>query len=183
LSATSLRRIRTGAGRQSRKPDVAMHRALTAREAALWRRVAETARPLVGKTLPAERHALPREPARLPSPAAPPHPPATIEDPRPLADRGGERRVRRGRLDIDARLDLHGFTQDRARAALLSHVARQRAQGARVLLAITGKSGVLRLRLPEWMAGSDFRAHLAGYAQAHIRHGGEGAWYLFLKRR
>jgi DNA-nicking Smr family endonuclease len=40
----------------------------------------------------------------------------------------------------------------------------------------------MRQRLPDWLATADFRPHLAGFAQAHRRHGGEGAWYVFLKR-
>jgi DNA-nicking Smr family endonuclease len=162
-----------------------MRRVLTPNEAALWRRVAETARPLPGKT-PPELPATSETPKRDKPTASPPrhaHSPRTLPKPPPApADRGEEKRVRRGKLDIDARLDLHGFTQDRARAALLDFIISERSQGARVVLAITGKSGVLRVRLGDWLAAPDFRIHLAGYAEAHRRHGGEGAWYVFLKR-
>lgn len=163
-----------------------MRRVLTPNEAALWRRVAETARPLAGKTVP-ELPAPSETPNRdKPVKAAPrlAHLPRALPKAPPApADRGEERRVRRGKLDIDARLDLHGFTQDRARAELLDFIVTERSQGARVVLAITGKSGVLRVRLGDWLAAPDFRVHLAGYAEAHRRHGGEGAWYVFLKRR
>lgn len=159
-------------------------RALTPVEAALWRRVALSAKPLVGKSIPAE--AAPENCAREPvvklqqTPQAKRHAsaPPRVSSPQ---DRGGEKRVQRGRLEIDAAFDLHGYTQDRGRAALLGFVAGQRAAGARLLLVITGKSGVLRQRLPDWLATPDFRTHLAGFAQAHRRHGGEGAWYVFLK--
>lgn len=162
-----------------------MRRVLTPNEAALWRRVAQSARPLAGKAVP--EAPAPSEPPKWEKPAAPPPrhahlPRALAKAPPSPADRGEEKRVRRGKLDIDARLDLHGYTQDRARAALLDFIISERSGGARVVLAITGKSGVLRVRLGDWLAAPDFRVHLAGYAEAHRRHGGEGAWYVFLKR-
>jgi DNA-nicking Smr family endonuclease len=159
-----------------------MRRPLTPAEAALWRRVCESARPLPGNVMPP---AVEAPPAPKPVPRAHPtqriaHPP--VRAPASLADRGGEKRPRRGKLDIDAVFDLHGYTQDRARAALGAFVARQRDGGARVVLVISGKSGVLRQRLPDWLSAPDLRPLLAGFAQAHRRHGGEGAWYVFLKR-
>lgn len=111
-------------------------------------------------------------------------------------ERSGEKRVRRGQVDIDARLDLHGMTQIEARSALAAFLARLRERGGRCGLVITGKGrpladedvysgrgeGVLRRALPEWLAAPDLRALVAGYAPAHRRHGGEGAFYVFLKR-
>lgn len=159
-----------------------MRRALTPAESALWRRVCESTRPLPGNTLPP---AVDAPPAPKPVPRTQPtqriaHPPHA--KPGALADRGGEKRPRRGNLDIDAVFDLHGYTQDRARAALAGFLDRSRANDARVVLVITGKSGVLRQRLPDWLAAPDLRSTLTGFAQAHRRHGGEGAWYVFLKR-
>jgi DNA-nicking Smr family endonuclease len=160
-----------------------MRRPLTPAEAALWRRVARHAKPLPGKSLPAaEAEAL--LPALKKAKAAAPKAQA-LAKPRkaaPPADRGGERRVQRGQIEIAARLDLHGHTQDSARTALFAFIASQAATGARVVLVITGKSGVLRQRLPGWLELPDFRARLAGFAQAHRTHGGVGAWYVFLKK-
>jgi DNA-nicking Smr family endonuclease len=158
-----------------------MRRALTSVEAALWRRVCESTKPLPGATMPPVVEAPP-----TPKPVPRTQPAQRISHspqskPGMLADRGGEKRPRRGKLDIDAVFDLHGYTQDRARAALVGFLDRSRANDARVVLVITGKSGVLRQRLPDWLAGPDLRPQLAGFAQAHRRHGGEGAWYVFLK--
>lgn len=158
-----------------------MSRALTPVEAALWRRVAQSAKPLAGKVMPPDVEG-PLSPKPMPRAAAPAVKPPAPKKPALPEDRGNEKRPRRGKLDIDAVFDLHGYTQDRARAALASFIAIQRENGARVVLVITGKSGVLRQRLPDWLGLGDFRPHLAGYAQAHRRHGGEGAWYVFLKR-
>lgn len=103
-------------------------------------------------------------------------------------DASGEKRVRRGRLEIDARIDLHGMTQDQARTALGRFLDRLAASDARCGLVITGKGrapseGILRRRLPEWLAEPALAAVVASFAPAHARHGGEGAWYVFVRRR
>ena len=102
------------------------------------------------------------------------------------ADRGEERRVRRGRVPFGASLDMHGHTQMTGRASLLAFVSQNRTLGETSVLVITGKGrdgqGILKTRLLEWIAEPDFRLHVSGYARANQRHGGEGAYYLFLKR-
>ncbi len=104
----------------------------------------------------------------------------------PLPDRSGERRVRRGQAAIAARLDLHGHTQESAARALLSFLQTQRSAGARCVLIITGKGrdgeGVLRRRFLQWLETAEARALASGYAPAHAKHGGGGAWYVFLRR-
>jgi len=109
------------------------------------------------KTAPTPPHFAPE--TYRPSPSAP-------------AERSGEKRVRRGRLEISGRLDLHGMTQVQARAALVGFLARTREHGGRCALVITGKgrrddgsaddrpfghdgAGVLRRRLPEWLRQPD----------------------------
>jgi DNA-nicking Smr family endonuclease len=101
-------------------------------------------------------------------------------------DRGNEKRVRRGRLEIDAKLDLHGHTQDSARAALVRFLHASQRRGDRIVIIITGvgriQEGVLKRRLPEWLAAPEVRSVISGYAPAHRTHGGAGAVYVFLKR-
>jgi len=97
-----------------------------------------------------------------------------------------ERRITIGRETIGARLDLHGMSQDRARAALQGFILRAQQEGQRAVLVITGRgrldAGVLRRRLPDWLAEAPLRAVVAGVSRAHRRHGGEGAFYVALKR-
>jgi DNA-nicking Smr family endonuclease len=96
-------------------------------------------------------------------------------------------RIARERDPIGARIDLHGMTQDRARAALQGFVRRSWEEGYRAVLVITGKGsrgdGVLRRQTPEWLAEPALREVVAGISEAHRRHGGEGALYVALKRK
>lgn len=93
--------------------------------------------------------------------------------------------VRKGRVEIDTRIDLHGMTQAQAKKALSTTLMRAAKRGKRCLLVITGKGprldGVLRTQLPGWLAGPTLRPLIATYAQAHAKHGGAGAWYVFLR--
>lgn len=104
-------------------------------------------------------------------------------------DRKTKAKIARGRLSIDRRLDLHGMTQNEAHQRLLAFVAAAFQRGDRTLLVITGKGGrdgafgVLRQSLPRWLAEPTFRAYISGIEEASAGHGGEGAFYVRLKRR
>lgn len=104
-----------------------------------------------------------------------------------VADRARERRVRRGQVEFDARFDLHGLTQAAAEQALPAFLSRQRHSGARCVLVITGKGrggeGVLRRNFLHWLEAPGARALVSGVAPAHPRHGGSGAFYVFLRRQ
>jgi len=164
-------------------------RDLTADEKKLWRRVAASVK---------TRKALPPEPAEHDEPpvtmrqhsaaATKPSPPlAPRAKPAPAPqDRGNEKRVRRGKLEIGASLDLHGHTQDTGRSALARFLRAAQARGDRTVIVITGVGragvGVLKRRLPEWLSEPDIRPLVSGFAPAHRAHGGAGAFYVFIKR-
>ena len=115
----------------------------------------------------------------------PPLRPKAISTPDGPVPRSTDKTVRKGRVEIDGRIDLHGMTQAQARKALGTALMRTAKRGGRCLLVITGKGpqleGVLRTQLPIWLSGPDLRPHIASFAQAHTRHGGAGAWYVFLR--
>ena len=143
---------------------------------------------------------LPKPPAPKPEPAAEvdaskprkkaagvttaPVLPAPKKAPPPLSPLGRREKakVARGHTGIEARLDLHGHTQAEAHDELLRFLSRCSDRDQRLVLVITGKSGVLRRQVPQWLALPEFRALLVGYEQAAIKHGGEGALYLRLRR-
>jgi DNA-nicking Smr family endonuclease len=167
-----------------------MKRPLRPEEARLWATVVATVRPAFGRTLPAmpplEAEAA-KASAKPAAPAgSPPRPSRKISAPPERIEPGRHRRIARERDPIGMRLDLHGMDQDRARAALHAFLAHAQTEGARVVLVITGKGvqgdGVLRRRVPEWLAEAPSRGRVAGVSQAERRHGGEGALYVALKR-
>lgn len=162
-------------------------------ETRLWAIVAATVRPLPGRHVVVEKSAEPETPPHGPGlkpyvPAAhqtqarpaPKSPPGEIEP-------GRKRRLTRERDHLEFRLDLHGFNQDGAKAALHRFLLNAQADGARAVLVITGKGyqgeGVLRRFAPDWLADPALRGVVAGVSEAHRRHGGEGALYVALKRR
>ena len=107
----------------------------------------------------------------------------------PGIDRRTSERLRKGKLAIDRRLDLHGMTEAAAHAALDRFVHQAWQDGARVLLVITGKGsvreggGVLRRNLPRWLAAGDNAPRVLRIETAQPHHGGSGASYVLLRRR
>ena len=107
-------------------------------------------------------------------------------------DRRLKQRLARGAETIDARIDLHGRTQSEAHGALLRFLRRAQADGAKVVLVITGKGagtsdfaherGVLKRQVPHWLMLPEFRALVLGAEDAHAGHGGEGALYVRVRR-
>lgn len=106
------------------------------------------------------------------------------------------RKLRRGRIEIDGTIDLHGMTQAEARAALRRYIAARAGRGDRTVLVITGKGvktdsdyvaamtqrGVLRTMLPIWLSEPGLAHLVSGWSMAARGHGGEGAWYVRLRR-
>jgi DNA-nicking Smr family endonuclease len=164
-----------------------MIRRLDPEERRLWSRVARTVRAAPGKRAEAVEEDAPAPVGKTAAKSAKPKPASrtTPRRPGPPEDLSGQRRIRRGQVEIDARLDLHGHTQDTAHRELVEFIVRQHGKGARCLLVITGKgrlgAGVLRARLSGWIADPELSPMIAGFAGAHTRHGGEGAVYVFLK--
>ena len=133
--------------------------------------------------------------------------PATVPN---MIDSKAVRRIGNGRLAIDARVDLHGLRQREAHAELRRFLMRSVAKGHRMVLVITGKGGrdrsripavgsddfrpdgfgfaadrepgVLRRQVPMWLREPDLAAIVVGFTTAHVRHGGEGALYVQLRR-
>ena len=102
-------------------------------------------------------------------------------------NRQNERAVRRGRQAISASFDLHGHTRDTAFQVLPAFLAQEQAKGSQCVIVITGKGksgeGVLRRAFMNWLDMPEARNLVNGYAPAHAKHGGSGAWYVFLRRR
>lgn len=129
---------------------------------------------------------------------------SSVIPPLQALDRRTAQKLGRGQIEPDARLDLHGDGLEAARMKLAHFIARQRQDGAKLVLVITGKGaspyarhtlhgfghfhapereGRLRREVPRWLAEEQFRQHVVGFQPAHPRHGGGGAFYIRLRKR
>lgn len=110
-------------------------------------------------------------------------------------DHGLYRRMTRGKAQPEARLDLHGMTLTEAHPALVGFILRAQAAGLRLVLVITGKGkrgedagpipqrlGALRHQVPAWLHATPLAGIVQQIAPAHQRHGGTGAYYVYLRR-
>ncbi|AYD03118.1 Smr/MutS family protein [Neorhizobium sp. NCHU2750] len=103
-------------------------------------------------------------------------------------ERPTQRKLAKGKLSIDARLDLHGMFQSEAHDLLLDFIYRAHERGLRHVLVITGKGssmgsdGALRRAVPLWFSKAEFRFLISSYEWAARHHGGEGALYVRLSR-
>jgi len=106
------------------------------------------------------------------------------------------KKLSRGRIEIDGTIDLHGMTQNEARGALHRYLQARWSRGDRTVLVITGKGlksdndyvaamserGILRTMLPIWLSEPSLAPLVSGWSTAARGHGGEGAWYVRLRR-
>ncbi|WP_246148618.1 Smr/MutS family protein [Skermanella pratensis] len=187
-------------------------RTVTSDEHSLWRMAMRDTDPLPGREIPdppAPSPALPALPVEI-SPAVPDGSPGRggglavsghrnrlpALDPAspPGLDRRTDDRMRRGRLGIEGRIDLHGMTQSQAHAALNSFILRGWHEQRRMVLVITGKgsaakgsggqgAGILRQIVPRWLNESPLRPLVLAIQRAQPKDGGDGALYVLLKRR
>jgi DNA-nicking Smr family endonuclease len=114
----------------------------------------------------------------------------------PGVDGAIQSRLKRGKLRPEARIDLHGMTLAEAYPELVRFLHAARADDKRLVLVITGKGrhrddggimptprGVLRHQVPHWVQTGALAQIVVQITPAHFRHGGEGAYYVYLRRR
>ena len=188
-------------------------RGLRPDEQKLWQRVADTANPLNPPKLPgpdpvgddtsdAVSPAPDAKTFKVNGHASAPRPKTTVSQ-APLSgnetirmDRKAFDRLKRGKLHPEAKLDLHGMTLAQAHPALIGFILSAHSSGKRLVLVITGKGkdrddgnpipvrrGILRHQVPDWLRQSPLGGVILQVAPAHIRHGGGGAYYVYLRRR
>lgn len=154
-------------------------RQVTDEETRLFEEALKTAKPLVKR-----RAVAPPPKPEAPKPFRVPPPKLPVFVAREAETIGGHRsaHMRRGRLEPESRLDLHGMTQEAGFRALFQFLSRAQNEGQRNVLVITGKGGVLRTVLPRWLAEPEFSQLASGIGEAHARHGGSGAFYIAIRR-
>lgn len=105
-------------------------------------------------------------------------------------------RMKRGKLVPEGRIDLHGMTIDRAHPTLTTFILRAQAAGRRLVLVITGKGrdrdeggpipvprGILKHQVPQWLSTPPLAQAVLQITEAHVSHGGAGAYYVYLRRK
>ncbi|MEX0591091.1 MAG: Smr/MutS family protein [Xanthobacteraceae bacterium] len=170
-------------------------RGLAPEDRVLWDEIKKSIKPLRarGSEAAAAEPVAEPAPARKQPPKPDPTPPPPLKAPPQLTklDRRTRQRVARGRAEIEARLDLHGMTLERARARLATFLASAQARGAGLALVITGKGsadrregerGALRREVPHWLSLPEFRTLVIGFEEAARGHGGAGALYVRIRR-
>jgi DNA-nicking Smr family endonuclease len=183
----------------SRSPQEGHNRILDAEDAALWAHVTAQVQPLAkGRT----QRKIEKTPARDPAAGETRRimiktPPSDMPAPAPLSPasrerlpRTAERNLRRGSVDIGARLDLHGLDRAAAHRAVGQFLRALAEEGERVALIITGKGGartggegVLRAEFPRWLSEGALARLVLAWRPAAPRHGGDGAFYVLLRRK
>ena len=193
-------------------------RPLSQEDRVLWNHVARHTQPLHGRHRPKPEEDAASEPAGPAGPEPAPSPPMRIQPfqigarasggvdlhnsaSTPLAaeplrmDRKMFTRMKAGKLDPEARIDLHGMSLAQAHPALTGFILRSQAAGRRLVLVITGKGvgddgggpiperrGVLKRQVPHWLRQPPLAGAVLQIVPAHRRHGGEGAIYVYLRR-
>jgi DNA-nicking Smr family endonuclease len=184
---------------------MARRRGLRPDEQEIWQAVARTANPLHGRSFvlhekppvppvptPELKPTIPRfqlgEKA-VPRPNGPKPPPSLQMDAKKHA------KMTRGKLAPEARIDLHGMTMAEARPELIRFILNAQSDGLRLVLVITGKGkirddfgpipqpmGVLRHNVPLWLRQMPLAPAVLQITEAHAKHGGAGAIYVYLRR-
>lgn len=190
-------------------------RHLSAEERALWELVAKRAEPLETRAAQSPRP-VPRQPDPAPARRATQQMPSfrvgegvdhssdhdllpslsqRLKSQPVQMDQKAYGRLRRGKLQPEARIDLHGMTLAQAHPALTGFTLRSAGAGLRLVLVITGKGkarddgspiptrfGVLRHQVPQWLAMAPLGGVVLQVTEAHVKHGGHGAYYVYLRR-
>jgi DNA-nicking Smr family endonuclease len=109
-------------------------------------------------------------------------------------DSSWERKLAKAAIAPDFTLDLHGHTLDAAHDRLDHGLSLALAQGARIVLVITGRArpvdasdrgsrrGAIRAKLLDWLAAGPHGSRIAAVRPAHPWHGGAGAVYVVLRK-
>ena len=104
-------------------------------------------------------------------------------------ERPVKRKIAKGRLPLEARIDLHGMIQSEAHGFLLGFLIKAHERGLRHVLVITGKGtsigsdGALKRAVPLWFSLPEFRPLISSYEPAARNHGGDGALYVRIARQ
>jgi len=178
------------------------NRTVTPEERALWRDFTRSAKKLSHVkeervTTPLENSPPPKIRIPAPVPAAEPKTsallPALSAGKLTGVDGNLAVRFRKGQLPVEAKLDLHGHTRLSGEEALQKFILRCYDKNKRMLLVITGRGqrgqredgqkGILQQMVENALGESPLRPYVLAFMQAQRKDGGEGAYYVLLRRQ
>ena len=107
-----------------------------------------------------------------------------------------DKKLKQGKIAVERIYDLHGLNQHQAYAALEKFIYKSYQEKCRCVLIITGKGksiqkqenwfekpqGVLKEKLPQWLSTKNFAHIVLKTTKAHSKHGGDGAYYIYLRK-
>ena len=115
------------------------------------------------------------------------------------SDRNFYRKIKQKKTHIQGTLDLHGLKQKEAYSALLQFIEKAYTEKKKTVCVITGKGnnlsrtfsegfcslniGVLREKVPLWVAEGAFKKYVVSISQALPQHGGAGTYYVVLRKK
>ena len=108
--------------------------------------------------------------------------------------------LKRGKINIDRRIDLHGYGLVEAHEKFISEVKKNYNKNKRCLLIITGKGvhkkieneqdtnpklfyGKIKNSIINWINEDDIKKYILTYQDAGFEHGGDGALFVYLRKK
>ena len=108
--------------------------------------------------------------------------------------------LKRGKVKIDRRVDLHGYGLVEAQEKFKSEVKKNYNKNNRCLLIITGKGvhkkaeneeetnpklfyGKIKNSIINWINDDDLKKYILTYQDAGFEHGGDGALFVYLRKK
>lgn len=109
-----------------------------------------------------------------------------LEFRRPGVQHGVFRKLKQGKYPMDARLDLHRMTVERAREEVFGFIRQALGYELRNVMIVTGRGNhsqsaeaILKSYVNRWLPEFD---EVQAYCSAQPQHGGTGAVYIMLKK-
>ena len=107
--------------------------------------------------------------------------------------------IKKGSFHIDKKIDFHGKSLLESEEQFNNTIQESFISGQRCLLFVTGKGlfksknyeesdkpklyhGIIRTAFVEWARSKKFSKYILSFEQASTEHGGDGAFYIYLRK-
>lgn len=109
-------------------------------------------------------------------------------------DKNTLKKIRKGKINVSASLDLHGFTIEQSKEKVITFIKKNFNLCNRLVLIITGKGkslsvsegwksdGKLKKNVPVWLSSTYLAKYILWFGTATPEKGGGGALFVYLKK-